>query len=180
MPQLLRARAVATGLARVLCLSATLVSCSRDSRAADEQAPPVPPASTGTRAAVDSAAASAVVAAMHRMYAAFKTQDAAAGNAEISAAGMVYMDHQGIVPLTNPQGTSEMFRMCLIRSYAMDSIRTTTPAPGTMLVAAKLTIDETCGGKRTLSPGYTLSTWREEDGAWKLVAFAAAPAVGAK
>lgn len=36
-PQLLRARDVATALARVLFLSATLVGCSRDSRAADGQ-----------------------------------------------------------------------------------------------------------------------------------------------
>ena len=166
----------------VLLLAATLASCSRDSRAADEggqQASP-PPASAGTRDGTDSVASPAVLAAMHRVYAAFKTRDTAAGNADISAAGMLYMDHQGIVPLTNPQGTSEMFRMCLIRSYAMDSVRTASPAPGVMLLAFKLTIDETCGDKRTLSPVYTLSTWHQEGGAWKLAAFAAAPSVGAR
>jgi hypothetical protein len=166
----------------VLLLSAALASCSGDSRAADEQASPAapPPASAETRTGTDSAAAAAVVAAMHRVYAAFKTQDTAAGNAELSAAGMVYMDHQGIVPLTNPQGTSEMFRMCLIRSYAMDSVRTASPGPGVMLLAFKLTIDETCGDRRTLSPGYALSTWHQEGGAWKLAAFAGAAAVGAR
>jgi hypothetical protein len=149
-------------------LSAALASCSRDSRPADEAAPQAPPVSAGTRAGTDSVAAAAVVAAMHRVYAAFKTQDTAAGNAEVSAAGVVYMDHQGIVPLTYPQGTSEMFRLCLIRGYAMDSVRTASPVPGVMLLAFKLTIDETCGDKRTLSPGYTLSTWHQEGGAWKL------------
>jgi hypothetical protein len=163
----------------LLLLSAALGGCSRDSRATDEQASQAAPAtaSAQTRAETDSAA---VVAAMHRVYAAFKTQDTAAGNAEVSAAGMVYMDHQGIVPLTNPQGTSEMYRMCVIRSYAMDSVRTTSAAPGVMLLAFKLTIDETCGDKRTLSPGYALSTWHQEGGAWKLAAFAGAPAVGAR
>ena len=166
----------------VLLLFAALASCSRDSRAADEQASQAapPPATAATRAGADSAAAAAVVAAMHRVYAAFKTGDTAAGNAEVSAAGMVYMDHQGIIPLTNPQGTSEMFRMCLIRSYTMDSVRTASPGPGVMLLAFKLTIDETCGDKRTLSPGYALSTWHQEGGAWKLAAFAGAPAVGAR
>src|SRR5687768_9909324 len=207
MPRLLRARSVATALARtalrrrdasrsrsprngradsrrkmpgVLLLSATLVSCSPESRAADEQAPQVSPPSAGSPTGTDSVAAAAVVAAMHRVYAAFKTQATTAGNANVSAAGMVYMDHQGIVTLTNPQVTSDMFKMCLIRSYAIDSVRTTSPAPGTMLLAFKLTIDETCGDKRTLSPGYALSTWHQEGGAWKLVAFAAAPAVGAR
>ena len=54
--------------------------------------------------------------------------------------------------------------MCLIRSYTMDSVRTASPGPGVMLLAFKLTIDETCGDKRTLSPGYALSTWRVEAG----------------
>jgi hypothetical protein len=167
----------------LLLLSATAVGCRGgescpDSAQASETSPR--PALTGARTEADSAAAAAVVAAMHRVYAAFKTQDTAAGNAEVSATGMVYVDHQGIVPLTNPQGTSEMFRMCLIRSYAMDSVRTASPAPGVMLLAFKLTIDETCGGKRTVGPGYTLSTWHQEGGAWKLAAFAGAPAVGAR
>ena len=166
-----------------LLLSATAAGCSggesRPDLARASAAPP-PPAPTGARTEADSAAAAAVIAAVHRVYAAFKTQDTAAGNAQVSAAGMVYVDHQGIVPLTNPQGTSGMFRMCLIRSYAMDSVRTASPAPGVMLLAFKLTIDETCGGKRALSPGYTLSTWHEEGGAWKLAAFAGAPAVGAR
>ena len=52
------------------------------------------PASTGVRTVTDSAAAAAVVAAMHRVYAAFKTQDTAAGNAEVSATGMVYVDYR--------------------------------------------------------------------------------------
>lgn len=112
------------------------------------------------------------------------TRDAAsaasAASAVVSTAGMVYGDHHGVVPLTVPEGTADMVGLCRIRSYAMDSVRASSPTTGVMLLAFKLTIDETCGDRRTPSPVYALSTWHRQGGAWKLAAFAGAPAADAR
>lgn len=169
----------------VLLLSlVSAAGCAGETRASAAQAsdaPPSasapPPAAAGASTAQDSAA---VVAAMHQLYAGLKTSDTNAVNAVVSSAGMVYMDHHGVVPLAVPEGTAYMVGLCRIRSYAMDSVRTSSPAPGVMLLSFKLTIDETCGERRTPSPGHALSTWHQQGGAWKLAAFAGAPAEGAR
>ena len=178
-----RARGALPGL---LLLCATVIGCSGEpgagaARPTDTSASGMPaPAASAAPAQPDTAAAAAVVAAMHRIYGGLQTQDTSAVNAAVSTAGMVYMDHHGIVPLANPEGTAYMVGLCRIRSYAMDSVRTSSPAPGLMLLSFKLAIDETCGERRTPSPVYALSTWHQQDGAWKLAAFAGAPADGAR
>ena len=173
-------------LPALLLLCASALGCSGDSgasasRATDTTVPGAPPpAAAGAPAEPDSAATAAVVAAMHEVYRGLTTSDTNAVNAVVSSAGMVYMDQHGIVPLTVPEGTAYMVGLCRIRSYAMDSARTSSPTPDVMLLSFKLTIDETCGERRTLSPGYALSTWHRQGDAWKLAAFAGAPADGAR
>ena len=168
----------------VLLLSlVSATGCSAESRGDAAQASePPPPASASPPA--DSATTAqdgvAVVAAMHQLYQGLTTSDTNAVSAVVSTAGMVYMDHHGVVPLTVPEGTAYMVGLCRIRSYAMDSVRTSSPTPGMMLLAFKLTIDESCGERRTPSPVYALSTWHQQGGAWKLAAFAAAPAADAR
>ena len=154
---------------------------AREGTAQASEAPPStsasPPPAASPQTAQDSAA---VVAAMHQLYEGLTTSDTNAVTAVVSTAGMVYMDHHGVVPLTVPEGTAYMVGLCRIRSYAMDSVRTSSPTAGVMLLAFKLTIDETCGERRTPSPVYALSTWHQQGGAWKLAAFAGAPAADAR
>ena len=155
-------------LASLLCSDCGRQASPDDAKAADAAAP------AATSSATDSAAASAeVVGTMHRVYDGFVKRDSAAVGDAVSTNGMLYVEAEGAMPVTSPEGTNAMVKACVVRSYAMDSVQTKVPAPDLVVLAFKLTIDETCDGKKSTSPDRILSTWQRQGGKWRAVAFSA-------
>lgn len=168
-----------------LCLLAPILLTGCDGRSSPETAQAAEPASAAgappwAAAGTDTAAAATVVATMRRVYDGFVSHDATAINAAVPTSGLVYVGPDGMTPVTSPDGTTEMVKQCAVKRYAMDSVQRRAPAPDLMLLSFKLTIDETCGGQRSPSPDYVLSTWQRQDGTWRAIAFSATPAARAR
>jgi hypothetical protein len=161
-------------VASVLC-----TACGKESSPEVANAANAAPPSAMT-AADSSSAVSDVTAAMRKVYDGFVSRDTTGVAAAVPASGMLYVSPGGVMPVTPPAGTTAMVKACDVRSYAMDSVQTRLPAPGAAVLAFKLTIDETCGGRKSPSPLYVLSTWQKDGGQWRAVAFTAVAAAGAK
>jgi hypothetical protein len=156
----------------------TIESRANSARALDSAA--VSQRTTAAPTSADSAAIDAVETAMRRVYDGFKTRDPSAIDASIASSGMLYVDPTGIMQVTSPDGTAELMKRCVARSYAMDSVQTTSPARDVVVLTFKVTLDETCGGRRMPSPLYATAVWHQQGGSWKAIAFSATPARGAR
>lgn len=159
--------------------SVLLAACNKEpSPDVANAAAAAPPAAM---TAADSAATvTDVTAAMRKVYDGFVSRDTGSVAAAVPPSGMLYVSPGGVMPVTPPAGTTAMVKACDVKSYAVDSVQTRIPAPGAAVLAFKLTIEESCGGKKSPSPLYVLSTWEKDGGNWRAVAFTAVPAAGAK
>jgi hypothetical protein len=159
--------------------SVMLAACNKETSPDVAKAADAAPPAAMT-AADSSATVSDVTAAMRKVYDGFVSRDTVGVGAAVPATGMLYVSPGGVMPVMPPAGTTAMVKACDVKSYAMDSVQTRIPAPGAVVLAFKLTIDETCGGQKSPSPVYVLSTWEKDGGQWRAVAFTAVPAQGTK
>jgi hypothetical protein len=158
----------------LVLLSSCAAGCTVESRA--KAAHSIDSTSAVQSASADSVTGAAVAALTRRVYDGFKARDPSAINAMIAESGMSHVDPTGVMRLTSPKGTAEMVKQCAVRSYSMDSVASQVPTPDVVVLTFKLTIDESCGGKRTPSPLYAMSVWHQQGGTWKAIAFSATPA----
>jgi hypothetical protein len=116
---------------------------------------------------------------MRRVYDGIVRRDSTAAGSALPDSGMLFVAAEGIFR-TRRDAIAGLLKECVDRSFAMDSVQTEAPSPDIVLLTFRLTVDETCGKKRSPATQYVLSAWQRQASGWKTLALAVAARPGGR
>ncbi len=94
--------------------------------------------------------------------------------------GTTYVARTGILAEWKAGVAAAAFSNCVLKTYAMDSVRTRMINPNQVLLTYRAVADWSCGGQKEPSPTYETGIWQKSGGNWVIVYASSVPVAGGR